>query len=56
MEKQISNAEIYIRVMDFIDKTNDIELLKNILIESLDNSNDTRIISDAYFNHIEPII
>lgn len=53
MSNQISRMEIYEKVIKFIENTNDIELLKNILIESIDNSSDENILNDAYFYHIE---
>lgn len=51
IEEELSHMEIYLRVMRFIDNTNDIDLLKNMLVEALDNSS-YKIVSDAYFNWI----
>ena len=48
-----SKMQIYNEVMQFIDNTKDIELFKNIIIESFDNSSDITIIEEAYYNHIE---
>ena len=33
----LSNAEIYQRITKFIDKSNNIELIKNIAVEVIDN-------------------
>lgn len=52
IEEELSDAEIYERVLKFIDTTNNIQLLKDMLTEAFDNSSDRSIVNDAYFNWI----
>ncbi len=54
MTNQIkSQMEMYNLVMKFIDNTKDIELLKDILLDALNNSNYHLIVRDVYVNYIE---
>ena len=46
-----SEMEIYTATMKFIEQTNNIDLLKDMLVEALDNGGGT-LIEDVYYDHI----
>ena len=45
--------QIYVSVMQFINKTNEVWKLRAMLIEALDNSKDQSIVTDVYENWMQ---
>lgn len=53
MKTKSAQFQVYNETVTFIEQCNDIETLKTMLIEAIDNSTERTILADIYFNHVK---